>query len=63
MAGNKEMLYLFSTLLKSTPLGGFSKQVDLKLNVTHQLLVYAADDNIFGVSVHTVKKNKIFSGW
>jgi len=23
MAGNKEMLYRFSTLLKSTPLGGF----------------------------------------
>jgi hypothetical protein len=30
----------------------------LKLNGTHQLLVYADDDvNILGVSVHTIKKN------
>jgi hypothetical protein len=29
----------------------------LKLNITHQLLVYAADVNILGGSVHTVKKN------
>jgi hypothetical protein len=29
----------------------------LKLNCTHQLLVYADDVNIFGGSVHTVKKN------
>jgi len=29
----------------------------LKLNGTHQFLVYADDDNILGRSVHTVKKN------
>jgi len=29
----------------------------LKLNGTHQVLVYADDVNILGVSVHTVKEN------
>jgi hypothetical protein len=29
----------------------------LKLNGTHQLVVYAVDVNILGGSVHTVKKN------
>jgi len=29
----------------------------LKLNGTHQLLIYAADVNILGGSVHTIKKN------
>jgi hypothetical protein len=32
-------------------------QDGLKLNVTHQLLVYANDVNILGGSVHTVKGN------
>jgi thiamine monophosphate synthase len=31
-------------------------QDDLKLNGTHQLLVYADDVNILGGSVHTVKE-------
>ena len=29
----------------------------MKLNGTHQLLVYADDVNILGGSIHTVKKN------
>jgi len=32
-------------------------QDGLKLNGTHQFLVYADDDNILGGSVDTVKKN------
>ena len=32
-------------------------QIGLKLNGTHQLLAYADDLNILGVSVHTVKEN------
>jgi len=33
------------------------KQDGLKLNGTHQLLVYADDVNILGGSVHTIRKN------
>jgi hypothetical protein len=33
------------------------KQDDLKLNGTHQLLVYTGDVNILGGSAHTVKEN------
>jgi hypothetical protein len=32
-------------------------QDELKLNGTHQLLVYATGVNILGGSVHTIKKN------
>jgi hypothetical protein len=32
-------------------------QDGLKLNGTHQLLVYADDVNLLGGSIHTVKKN------
>jgi len=33
-------------------------QDDLKLNGTHQLLVYADDVNVMGGSVHTIKENR-----
>jgi hypothetical protein len=32
-------------------------QNGFKINSTHQLLVYADDVNILGVSVHTIKEN------
>jgi hypothetical protein len=35
-------------------------QVDLKLNGTHQLLVYADDVNLLDGNVYTVKKNRNF---
>jgi hypothetical protein len=39
------------------PLGQFRENQDgLKLNGTHQILVYD-DDDILGGSVHTIKKN------
>jgi hypothetical protein len=34
-----------------------TNQKGLKLNGTHQLLVYAVDVNILGGSIHTVRKN------
>jgi hypothetical protein len=34
-------------------------QDSLKLNDTHQLVVYVADVNILGRSIHTIKKNTI----
>jgi hypothetical protein len=39
-------------------ISGFQVNLDgLKLNGAHQLLVYADDVNVWGRSVHTVKKN------
>jgi len=39
------------------PLGGSDKNDDLKLNRTHQLLVYADVVNILDGNVHTVENN------
>jgi hypothetical protein len=36
---------------------GEANQVGLKLNETHQLLVYADDVNILGGNIHSVRKN------
>jgi hypothetical protein len=39
------------------PSVSLSKQEGLKLNGTHQLLVYADDVHILGEGIHTVEKN------
>jgi hypothetical protein len=40
------------------PSGKFRQTKEgLKLNGTHQLLVYADDVNMLGVSIHTIRKN------
>jgi hypothetical protein len=36
-------------------------QVELKLNGTHQLLVYAANVNLLGDNIGAIKKNRNFN--
>jgi len=48
---------LFNFVLEYTIRRVQVNQDGLKLNGTHQLLVYADDLNILGGSVHTVEKN------
>ena len=49
---------LFNFYLENTMRRVQVKQDGLKLNGTHQLLVYADDVNILGGSVHTIKENR-----
>jgi len=48
---------VFNFVLECTSRGVQVNQDGLKLNGTHQLLVYADDVNILGGSIHTIEKN------
>jgi hypothetical protein len=48
---------LFNFVLEYAIRMAQTNQKGLKLNGTHQLLVYADDVNMLGVSIHTIRKN------
>ena len=48
---------LFNFALENAIMRVQVNQDGLKLNGTHQLLVYADDDNILGGSIHIIKQN------
>ena len=51
---------LFNVAVEYATEGVQVHQKGLKVNDTHQFLVYADDVNILGGSVHTVKKTQMF---
>jgi hypothetical protein len=55
--GNALSPLLFNFALEYAIKKVHENQVSLELNGTHQLLVYADDDNLLGNSVKTIKEN------
>jgi hypothetical protein len=54
--GDSLLLLLFNSALDYAIRRVQVNQDGLKLNGTHQLLLYAADVNILGRSIHTIRK-------
>jgi hypothetical protein len=52
------LLFLFNLALEYAIRRVQANQMGLKLNGTHQLLVYVHDVNILGGSVHAIKKTQ-----